>query len=145
MPITCVVSVNALITYDNWILLTQEKKEHVYGKRWLPWWKMETWESFDEAIQREIYEETGMLSSFYRLEKLAVFQQSPEVAVKHLYHAPLFEFCDVFHYNPDELLDVQRWDMNNLPPVEAFRRPRFHNIIVDFKAGIFNNGIKLYE
>ena len=83
MPI---VSVEAVITIDNGMLLLKRKNEPAKGEWWFPGGRIRKGESLEEALFREIKEETNLEIIDYKLINVysRVFSQRHDIAIVYL-------------------------------------------------------------
>jgi mutator protein MutT len=107
-PIPCVA---AVIIHDGKVLLTKRGNEPGYGKWGLPGGVVELGEKVEEAIIREVYEETGI-----KVEPLKILAVLDSIRIdneqKIRFHYVLIEFlCRYIHgcvTSSDDALDA-RW------------------------------------
>jgi 8-oxo-dGTP diphosphatase len=95
---------------DGKFLLVQEKQPKCYGLWNLPAGKVEEGDSIEETAIKEAKEETGF--DIELIEKIGIFQESTENAVKHSFQANIIGgeliYPDNSSFPKNELLDV-RW------------------------------------
>lgn len=99
--IECRVAVNAIIVYKNQFLLQNVVKRE--NKIWLPWGKVDLWENFDEALEREILEETWIPRDIYTYKKVAILHDKPNTACKHIYVVKMTEKFEEFNFDKNEI------------------------------------------
>jgi len=91
------------------LMLHRTKKEndtHKWKRNWL-WWKLESWESPEECVIREIKEESGLN---IRNPKLKWFLTAPNFDWKDDWYIFLFIATD-FDW---ELIDSPEWDLKRI-------------------------------
>ena len=81
-----IVSVEALIVADDGLLFLKRKNEPVKGEWWFPGGRIRKGESLDDALRREVREETGLELSHYRLINAysRVFPERHDIAIVYL-------------------------------------------------------------
>ncbi|MEK7520291.1 MAG: NUDIX hydrolase [Patescibacteria group bacterium] len=97
------VSVIGVVEHNGKFLLVQQARpETVKGKWGLPGGKVDTGESFHEALHREVKEETGL--TVVQAKYLGCMHGIPPVSVKHIFKVAARGEVKT---PPDELLDAQ--------------------------------------
>ena len=81
-----IVSVEALISIDDALLFLKRNNEPAKGKWWFPGGRIRKGESLEEALKREIKEETGLELSEHELINVysRVFPQRHDITVAYL-------------------------------------------------------------
>ena len=81
-----IASVEAVIVQDDALLVMKRKKKPVLGEWWFPGGRIHRGESFEEALQREIKEETDLdLVSFELLNVYSrVFPERHDITIAYL-------------------------------------------------------------
>ena len=115
------VSVGAVIHYKGKVLLQKiNRPEHKRGLWSLPGGKVELGETFEEALKREVLEETGVGPEQYDFSFYKIIHQYPAAACKHIYILTLHEEILEIKSNPAEIIS-SRWlefsdpELQNLP------------------------------
>lgn len=118
--ITAKVSVNCLIVKDGKILLVQQARpEDVRGKWSIPGGKVDEGETFEDAVMREIKEETNLdvISS----EHLSIKQAEPYQTIKHIYKV---ETSGSVKFPEDEILDAKWFSLEEIQKMKnKLRKP----------------------
>lgn len=141
--VECIVAVNAIMIFGDEILLQRVVKRD--NKIWLPWWKVDIWESFKEALEREIFEETWIKWDLYDFERVAILHDVPNTTCKHIYVLNLKNKFDKFNFNDTEISKCFWVKLDEIPNnVELYRKPWVYSVIQDYKKWIFDNRNKLY-
>jgi len=141
--IECIISVNAIMIYNNEILLQRVVKKS--NKIWLPWWKINIWESFEKALEREIFEETWVKGDLYNFERVAILHDNPNTTCKHIYVLNLKDKFDKFNFNDTEISTCFWVKLNEIPDdINLYRKPWVYSVIQDYKRWFFDNKNKLY-
>ena len=145
MPVQCIVSVNALITFDSNILLVQLNKAKFKGLWGLPGGKVDEGENFEEALKREILEETGLESINYNFKKIGILHDRPDVTCKHIFEVILKNPFNDFKFDPAEISSVQWFNINKdlLEKIE-YRNTWVFPVIRDYIDGKFESEYKFY-
>ena len=83
-----IVSVDALIVVDGALLLVRRNNEPVKGEWWVPGGRIHKGESLEEALRREILEETGLELKDCRLINVysRVFPERHDITIAYLCH-----------------------------------------------------------
>ena len=83
-----IASVEAVIVQDDALLVMKRKNKPVMGEWWFPGGRIRRGESFEEALRREIKEETGLdLVSFELLNVYCrVFAERHDITIAYLCH-----------------------------------------------------------
>jgi colanic acid biosynthesis protein WcaH len=83
MPI---VSVEALIVMDGALLFLRRNNQPAKGEWWFPGGRIRKGESLEEALRREVKEETGLEVSSYKLINVysRVFPERHDIAIAYL-------------------------------------------------------------
>lgn len=103
------VSVGAIIHYRGKVLVQKiNRPEHKKGLWSLPGGKVEVGETFEEALKREVLEETGIKPEQYDFSFYKIIHQYPEAACKHMYILTLREETLEIKSNPAEIIS-SRW------------------------------------
>ena len=81
-----IVSVEALIVVDGALLLVRRNNEPVKGEWWFPGGRIRKGESLEEALRREIVEETGLELDDFELFNVysRVFPERHDIAIAFL-------------------------------------------------------------
>jgi len=81
-----IVSVEALIVSDGGLLCLKRNNEPVKGEWWFPGGRIRKGESLEEALRREIKEETGLELSSYKLVNVysRVFPERHDMTIAYL-------------------------------------------------------------
>ena len=129
------VGVGAVVIWDARVLLIRRGKEPLRGRWLVPGGAVELGETLEQAVVREIHEETGVL--VVPREVLTVFDRIDRQEGRLLYHYVIVDYrCDYLSGEPRAGSDaeavalVARGDLPeyNLPPkalevvLEGFRR-----------------------
>ncbi|PCI24176.1 hypothetical protein COB57_05705 [Candidatus Peregrinibacteria bacterium] len=101
------VAVNALVIDRNRILLVKvNRPSHKHSTWGLPGGKVYMNESFEDALVREVVEETGISEHQYSYEFLKIIHDAPGSTVKHIYTLDLTKNIREFSFDPQEIIDV---------------------------------------
>jgi len=101
------VSVNCVIEKNGkFLLVKQARSEYVKGKWSLPGGKINQGEKFDDAVSREIEEETGL--KVKKIWHIGIIQELPSRTVKHIFKVEAENNDIEFKFDKKEILDV-RW------------------------------------
>jgi colanic acid biosynthesis protein WcaH len=81
-----IASVDAVIVIDNSLLLLRRNNSPAKGEWWFPGGRIKKGESLEEALRREIKEETGLEISEYKLINVysRVFPQRHDITIAYL-------------------------------------------------------------
>ena len=133
--INCVLAVNAIIIND-WkvLLLKHNRPEKAKWKLWLPWWKIEKGESFDEWLAREIKEETGIIIEGCSIKKLCILHDFPETTCKHLYLIIQNRATKNFIFDKQEIQSIDWVSLNDIKTIAIsnFRNDRVYKVLCDY-------------
>ena len=135
--ILCKVSTNALIIYQDKIVLAQlNKPEHKRGLWSLPGGKVDEGETFEIGLEREIFEETGITSDQYTYQKVAILHEAPDSTCKHVYVVHLNQEINQFNFDPKEIIQVSAFELKK----EVLEKIKFRNtwvlpLILDYMEG----------
>ena len=109
------VSVNCVFEKNGKFLMVQQARPaEVRGKWTLPGGKVDEGESFEDAVHREVKEETGL--EVVSIKKVGIIHSHPEDTVKHIYRIDCAagdlkfdksEILDVRWFSVDEILDMK--------------------------------------
>lgn len=145
--IKCIVAVNAILIYENAVLLIkQNRPEKAKGKWWLPWGKVDKGESFLEALHREIYEEVGIEINNAEIKKIAILHDFPETTCKHLYEVKLRHNINEFNFDPEEIQLIERHNLESLDmQIENFRNDWVYYVLQDYIKWVFNKNKFIYS
>lgn len=139
-----IVSVNAIMVYGDEILLQRVVNKN--NTLWLPGGKVEWEESFEDALFREIREETGIESEKYSYEKIAILHERPQVTCKHIYVLSMKEKIEKFSFEDSEISDCFWMKLSDIPTdLEAYRNGWVYYTLRDYIAGKFNNAQLYYQ
>lgn len=101
------VSVNAFIEQRNKVLLVRvARPTHKRGRWGLPGGKVMPHETFEDALEREVSQETGIGPHLYMATPLEIIHENPESTVKHIYEISLDTDIYEFSFDPDEILEA---------------------------------------
>ncbi|MCR4322914.1 MAG: NUDIX domain-containing protein [Candidatus Azambacteria bacterium] len=112
--VTAKVSVNCIIVKDGKVLLVQQNRpEDVRGKWSVPGGKVNQEETFEDAVKREVKEETGL--NVIGSERLSIKQEKPHQTVKHIFKVeaegevvfPEDELMDAKWFSPEEIRKIK--------------------------------------
>ena len=127
--ITAKVSVNCIIVKNNKLLLVQQNRpKEVKGKWSIPGGKVEKGETFEEAIIREVKEETGLdvISS----EHLSIKQAEPYQTIKHIFKV---ETEGKVSFPEDELMNAKWLSLDEIRKMkDKLRKPWVLEIIEEY-------------
>jgi ADP-ribose pyrophosphatase YjhB (NUDIX family) len=138
--VTCITSTNAIIVFNNKVLLLTMNREETKNKLWLPWWKIDENESFEEALIREIKEETWLEKENYEINKIAILQDKPFQTCKHIYEIKLIKYINIFSFDPEEIKEVSWFDFDEIPNDEnLYRKPWVLKLLIDYRNWKFKN------
>ncbi len=139
-----IVSVNAIMVYGDEILLQRVVNKN--NTLWLPGGKVEWEESFEDALFREIREETGIEPEKYSYEKVTILHERPQVTCKHIYILNMKEKVEKFSFEDSEISDCLWMRLSDIPTnLEAYRNSWVYYTLRDYIAGEFNNGQFYYQ
>ena len=81
-----IVSVEALIVMDEALLFLRRNNQPAKGEWWFPGGRIRKGESLEEALRREVKEETGLEVSSYKLINVysRVFPERHDIAIAYL-------------------------------------------------------------
>jgi colanic acid biosynthesis protein WcaH len=81
-----IVSVEALIVVDDSLLFLKRKNEPVKGQWWFPGGRIRMGESLEQTLCREIFEETGLKLSDYKLFNVysRVFPERHDITIAYV-------------------------------------------------------------
>jgi len=127
-PIKVKVSVNCLIEKDGKVLLVQEGVGKIKGTWSVPGGKVDEGETFEEAIKREVKEETNL--DVLEIEKVEIIQDSPEHTVKHIYKVKaegdpkpqIGEILDIKWFSLEEVMEMK----------DKLRKPWVLDVVVKY-------------
>lgn len=144
--LTAIVSVNALIVRDGALLLVQSGRLEKRGLWMLPGGKMDLGETFDQALAREVQEETGIAPAAYTVKKLAILHDRPTSTVKHLFELVLNPDAEVGQPADTEEIQAIWWMLLEGDEILAlpFRSDWIPKVIRDYREGVFGEG-KVYS
>lgn len=141
--IKCIVSVNAIIVFNDEILLQRVVKKG--NKIWLPWWKINIGESFEEALKREVFEETWIKGDLYYFERVVILHDAPNTTCKHIYVLKLKNKFNNFNFNDTEISKCFWIKLDEISDdIDLYRKPWVYSVIQDYKKWVFDNKNKLY-
>ncbi len=130
-PVSTKVSVNCIFEKDGKFLLVQQARpESVRGKWTLPGGKVDQGESFEEAVSREVMEETGL--EVVSMHKTGIIHDHPQETVKHIYNIE----CEIsdFKFNKEEILDVRWFSLDEIVRIkDQLRKPWVLSAIKDYE------------
>jgi len=86
MKLMPIVSVEAMIVIDKCLLFLRRKNRPVLGEWWFPGGRIRKGESLDEALYREVKEETGLEINSYKLINVysRVFPERHDITIVYL-------------------------------------------------------------
>lgn len=126
--ITTKVSVNCIIEKDGKILLVQEAKGKITGKWSVPGGKVNEGESFEEAMKREVKEETNL--DVLDMEKISIIQEEPNHTVKHILKVKTEG--DV-KPQEDEILDARWFSLDEIQKMkDDLRKPWVLDVVEEY-------------
>lgn len=118
--VTAKVSVNCIIVKDGKVLLVQQNRpEDVRGKWSVPGGKVNQEETFEEAVKREVKEETDL--DVIDSGRLSIKQEKPHQTVKHIFKVEA-EGKVAFH--KEELMDAKWFSLEEVRKMkDRLRKP----------------------
>lgn len=139
------VATNAFVVYKGKMLLQRLNREKQRGKRSLPGGKVHEWETFDEALQREIFEETGISPELYTYKRIGVLHDVPDTTCKHMFEVLLTKDVHEFHFDPENVMECRWFAFDDLPDTaETYKSSRVLPTIKDYLKGKFTKTHQLY-
>ncbi len=128
------VSTNAIISYKDEILLVRLNRPE--SKKWklsLPGGKVNKEQTFNQSLRQEVYEETGITSESYSIEKIWIIHNEPMETCKHIFLLKLKEKISSFNFDPEELQEAVRFKIKDLPAnPEEYRAPRLSKFLKEY-------------
>ena len=127
--ITVKVSVNCIITANGKVLLVQQNRpEDVKGKWSVPGGKVDKEETFEEAVKREVKEETGL--NVISSERLSIKQEKPHQTVKHIFKV---KAGGKIVFSKDELMDAKWFSLEEIKKMkDQLRKPWVLEVIEEY-------------
>ncbi|MCR4322841.1 MAG: NUDIX hydrolase [Candidatus Azambacteria bacterium] len=126
--ITTKVGVYCIIEKDGKILLAQEAKGGISGTWSIPGGKVDEGESFEEAVKREVKEETNL--DVFDMEEMSIIQEEPNHTVKHIF---IVKTDGEIAPQEGEILDVRWFSFEEVQEMKnELRKPWVLTIIEEY-------------
>lgn len=127
-PVKVKVSVTCLIEKDGKVLFVQEGAGKIKGLWSLPGGKVDEGETFEEAVERELKEETNL--DVINMKEIDIVQEEPNHTVKHIYRveakgnlkSQIGEILDIKWFSPEEVKEMK----------DKLRNPWVLNVIENY-------------
>lgn len=138
--VLCKLSTNALIIRNGKILLLQlNRPEDKKGLWSFPGGKVDKGETFNQGLEREVLEETGIPSSAYTYERVAILHDEPETTCKHIFILNLNKDIEDISFDPKEIMQAKFFNLNE----ETLQKLEYRNdwllpVIMDYINGRLN-------
>lgn len=118
-----IVGVGAIVFRGDEVLLVRRGQEPGYGEWSLPGGAVEVGETLEEAVRRELLEETGIEMEILGVS--AVLERIfPDAAGEIRHHYVLVDFlCRYFNGDPEPNSDILELCFTPLPSLERFQLP----------------------
>ena len=138
--VLCKLSTNALIIRNGKILLLQlNRPEDKKGLWSFPGGKVDKGETFNQGLEREVLEETGIPSDAYTYERVAILHDEPETTCKHIFILNLNKDIEDIAFDPKEIMQAKFFDLNE----ETLQKLEYRNdwllpVMMDYINGRLN-------
>lgn len=129
----------ACILNEKWEILLQKRWD--CNKWWLPWWALEPWESAEDALYREVKEETWLdieIRQFIWIysKYFAKYSNWDESQTIVFFFIADQKTKDLYIDN-DETLDLQFFNKNNLPELFNIQHQDMINDFLSWKTAVY--------